>query len=1107
MATKQRCGLCNYTGYLALAAVLAICGGVFAAEKDQSGELTKYRFFQLKHITARQGRRYLGEAGVGTVSLHPKPNTLLVTGKASEMKKADSILKLVDSPHPFVIKALGPALQVGNIPDSNQITAELGDITVGTFRNPPPQGVGEEGNSAIIDVHNGTIFVIAPAEHLDRILKAIDKVQQEPVPSVAQPSGPNEPNIFAEVAQIPRPKGVIGAELDKITASLESGQTASTAEKAEPEDLFGKVARSLPEPTPPVEVKTTPSPTGQPEAPAEQQPIGIARPQNKELSAILQRLEELEAIVKGEPSPEQMPAVVEEPNRPSAVTAPVRTYEPPPIPQGDAMLEVQLPEKLPLVDLLGLVGEYLGLDYMYDPANVKGDVVLKLHGKLRGKVRVKDLYPLLQNVLKSKNLVMTRAGNFVTIVPKGQELDADPVLIYDSKGQVQYGDVVVSRIFHLKHIDVASAKNLLAGMKLGININDSMAQAGTIIVTDYAHRMDRVETLLRMVDVPGEKKQFRFRQLKYTMAKNLATKVKSLAEQLGTISITVSAPPKARTTTGRTSRTTTRRPTTTTAKPTTTPKPTRESVYIEADERTNRILMIGLKHQLDLVSSLIDTLDVAQQDLRSLRLYEIQYVGADEVQQKLQELGIISRSRTTSRTPTSRGRITSQPGQTRTTTPQTTRTITATATGTTTAGGALAEEPQVVIIEATNSLLVNATPEQHAQIATIIGYVDSETLEQAIPYEIYPLENQKPSELAQVLEKLVQETIKDETGKVERTIRRREEDIVIVPDDNTFSLIVYASHKNQKWISKLIKTLDKRRPQVLIDVTLVEVSRTDLFDLDLQLASKFPRMEAGGTMDVVGAITTPFLSKKSKEVYSAPKFGPAQGFYSDDRIQALLTAMQTKNYGRVLAKPKILVNDGQPGTIKTTDTTNVKIEDLVVPQQGNAQISTRFQSYQAGITLTITPNISEGDLLLLDIMLDRTDFGETPEAGSPPNTTSSNITTTVTVPNGRTIILGGLVKLNQVKGGTKVPLLGDVPIIGGLFRSTSNTDRESKLYIFVKANILRPADTLAGLPELERISERNRQAFESFEEQFQSYEDWPGIKPKPMEPLKVLDAE
>jgi type II secretory pathway component GspD/PulD (secretin) len=119
-------------------------------------------------------------------------------------------------------------------------------------------------------------------------------------------------------------------------------------------------------------------------------------------------------------------------------------------------------------------------------------------------------------------------------------------------------------------------------------------------------------------------------------------------------------------------------------------------------------------------------------------------------------------------------------------------------------------EPQVVVVEPTNSLLVNATAEQHVQIATIISYVDSEMQEEEIPYKIYPLENQSPEHLATILEPLVQETVLDKEGKIEQVVKKQEDQITIVPDPNTFSLIVYASKKNQVWIGDLIERLDKR---------------------------------------------------------------------------------------------------------------------------------------------------------------------------------------------------------------------------------------------------------------------------------------------------------
>ncbi|MHC4518143.1 MAG: type II secretion system protein GspD, partial [Planctomycetota bacterium] len=539
-------------------------------------------------------------------------------------------------------------------------------------------------------------------------------------------------------------------------------------------------------------------------------------------------------------------------------------------------------------------------------------------------------------------------------------------------------------------------------------------------------------------------------------------------------------------------------------------------VYLDADERTNRILMIGVGEQLGLVDDLVDALDVEQQDLRSMKLYRIRHVDAEEVRTKLEELGIITRIPETMAST----RITGGPrttGQTAAAQAAAARAAAAVAASTTATGEISeegpVEEPQVVVVESTNSLLVNATPEQHVQIETIISYVDSETLEDEIPYKVYPLENSSPDHLATVLQSLIQETTenKDAEGKVTETVtKRREDEIAIVPDPNTYSLIVYGSKKNQEWISDLIKKLDKRRPQVLIDVTLVEITESDEFHYDLNVVASDP--DLGTTSSVTPPPASPDVLGETLQVAS----GALTAFYGDEHIQALLEAVQSKSYGRVLAKPKVLVNDNEPGMIKTTDTTYVLTTSSIPVSGGGAgqdttliQTAEEYTPYEAGITLDITPHISEGDLLRLDISLVRSDFIPTSgEAEKPPNTIASEVVTAVTVPDGSTIILGGLLKLNQTKGGSKVPILGDLPLIGGLFRNIDNSDRQSKLYVFVKAEIIRPVDSLTqGMEDLEQLSERNRLAFERHEQEFQDYQDWPGIKAKPVGPLKVLEAQ
>ena len=857
-----------------------------------------------------------------------------------------------------------------------------------------------------------------------------------------------------------------------------------------------------------------------------------------------------------------------------------KTNDTPPVvslANSDDVIELSLPEKIELTQLVDLVGEYLHLDCIYDPEKIKDHIImLKLHSNLRSEMRIRDLYSLLETVLKSRGFVMTRQeGNLVMIVPADEALNIDPEFIDPNSGTLQAGNMIVTRIFELQYVDVSSVTNLLQNMKLSVAVS-AIEETQTLFVTCYAYRMSRIEQMVNMIDRSGRPREFRFRQLKHTAAGTIAPKILKLAGELQNIPIVIASEEKESSPAISPASQRTRERTQSTQ------STSRQAVYLDTDERTNRILMIGYKEQLETVEGLIDVLDIPQQVLQVPGVYDIKYIQAKEALQKLQEARAIgqtdiprgqSRKIVSSAFPSADttddnilagephvvileatnqllvnagreqhaqikeflsyidimpedrrtleiykinyveaeevtrklgelGVIAAQSEQLSNITARTITENTATIM-TTNSTEAFLESPRVVVIEPTNSLMVNATPEQHDQITAIVEYIDCKT--EDIPYQFYPLENQSPEHLADVLRNLIQETVQDKEGKIVRTVTK-ENEIKIVPDPNTFSLIVYASKKNQEWIASLIEKLDKRRPQVLIDVALVEVSRTDEFDLDLQLATKWPKLQPGGQMSVVGSIVSPFVSGTG-EVFSSPKTGVAQGFYTDAHIQALLTAIQMKSYGRVLAKPKILVNDGQPGTIKTVDTTSVKIESIIIPEEGTQRTTTDFKEYEAGISLTITPNISEGDLLLLQVELDRTDFLQRPDTSVPPDTTTSNINTIVTVPDGRTIILGGLLKLNQTKGGAKVPLLGDIPLLGGLFRRTSNTDNESRLYVFLKANILRPDETVMGLSELENISEKNKAAFEMFEKESQKYEDWPGIRSKPMDPTKMLELD
>ncbi|AQT69635.1 Pullulanase secretion envelope PulD [Anaerohalosphaera lusitana] len=1125
---------------------------------------------KLINVPAKQAAEILKSLDIGQDVNDLTSNIILVTGQdAEDTRKAREVLKVIDSKRPYSFRKITSAEKAEQLPDFTAIEDEIGNIRIGTFTDPP---FGETSPLAIVDTHGDSLIVIAPEDLLGTIqskVKTALSEQQQAKEDADLPAAAEHPELVAALEKL-KDKQQADKKQDQPEKAVDEqpSQKKKTDEDFMQNELFAALAEAETaaetEPNKPArqsqqvvtEQKIVEAPAEDEAQQAEKQDEAQQNQESGPMPGIntdkVMDPTLLEALKKlaeqGRPQPdqqEQEPTQLEKQQPLDTETQPadedskivedIVQEEPSPRDRsGDTLDYLQqelseeelettltLPEKVELTALIELVGKQLGLNYIYDPVKIKGVVTLKLH---EGKIKVRDTYALLETVLKFRGFVMTRRGDLVTIVPEAEALAQDPAFRTPDDG-LRPGDVIATTIYKLDYVDTQSAAQLLQNMKLTVDIQQ-IPETNTLIITEYAYRINRVEKLLKMIDVPGKPKTFAYRQLKYTLAANLVTKLESLAEKLGSVTVTIS--PEASSPQQPAGRTPARRPT-----PQRRPQQRTanqggqqpvEGIYLDVDERTNRILMIGVEEDIDAVDDLIDALDVQKQDLREIRQYEIENVGAEEVQGTLSELGIISgtagqyggRSRTATRRTPARPQTNQRQPQ-----PQTTTT-----TGAGTGEDILSEEPQVVVLEATNSLLVNASPEQHEQVALVIAYVDAKLEKAANPYVIYSLENQKPEELATVLEKILDATSVEskgvaQEGGVQTEQQMEEEEVIIVPDEKSASLIVYANRKKQEQVAEMIEILDRLRPQVLIDVTLVEISKDETFNYDLELVSAFPDLDhTSGLLNNIGNTTTDdVLNDLNTNAWDRSNFldlrssgGRLDAFYADNQIQGLLTLIQEKGYGRVLAQPKILVNDNEEGVIDATNTIYVARTSSESSGGDNDFVAetTTFDEFESGINLTITPHISQGDLLRLELELDRSnqDPPSSSDENVPPGPKRANtIGTTVTVPNSSTIILGGILQLNQSKGTEKVPFLGDLPLVGGLFRGINNSDQQTKLYIFVKAHIVRPNQESTGLPDLENISKQKRDAFEDAEREFQEYQSWPGIEPEPVDPLKVLDAE
>lgn len=1264
-ATNRSGRMHRAAGWLMLFMVAA--AGLFAqSETDKT--VLRSRVYKLRNIESQTAKALLERLKIGTEYNTLSKDVLIVTSNQPlDLVKATGVVTLADKSEPVDIRPLLVPTAEMPAPKLEELAVRLKTLSLGTLEDAPPAGIT---NAAIVDTFEGTFIAIGTPTVLDAVEKAVSEWKAEKTSAAAKPAEPSAADSSKQEPASPaEPNTARSPSLTEIAGQI-FGDTEKSQTAAEP---------------------------NLPETPAVTEPEAELTEEQKAIAAVQRQVEEMEKAAQAEgtevddeglravleallktgleeqqksqsepvitPAKPSVPAQQEEKETPKPEPKNGKTVTAPALPKEKAETELELtitlPEEVEIEALLELVGKQLGLNYMYDPALIRGQkVMLKIHD---GKIKVGDLYALLESVLRFRGFVMTRRVNLVTIAKQDQVGSFDPTLRLPDE-PIQPGDVVVSSIFKLNHVNTTTVQNLLTQMKLGTAFTP-IPEAGTLIITDYAFRMDRIREVITMIDVEGTPKDFRFRQLKYMQASELVPKVKALSTQMQGVTVTVggqtaAAPPAAAVRTPQIDPAT-RRPITTQPTQPAQAAPAagaaaQEVVYLEADERTNRVLMIGYPNEIEIVNQLIDSLDVASYDLRFVKEYVIQYVEATDVVTVLNELGLarvtVGSSRqtqtTASRTTPQTMRQPVQPGQpqpaqqvvpqTQTTalsggtepyislraatnsllvnatdeqhkaielvishvdvlqkdqrtireyeiqfvdtqaildtladlgiiTPKTTSSQTATrsTTGTSTSRTAqqqqqavgmpaegiapmalptaegtereiLAQEPQIAVLAATNSLLVHATPRQHAAIALVIAHADRDISRLSAPYVVYSLENQESEVLAEVLNKLIKETVEEITGGTtsspDAKIQTKttgpamlpsgeEQRIKIIPDKDSRSIIVYANKRNQQWIGDLIRKLDEYRPQVLLDVTLVNITRDDEFKFDLELISRKGGFTPGGTsMTKLTPIVTPFPAGTVLEGTS--NYSASSAFYSDQHIQAMLNLLDKKNYGRVLAKPSILVKDNQEGIIKAENVIYVaepKV-DTITPATGASSTSTNvtFKDYTAGLTLTITPHIAAENLLQLKITLDRKDFaaGEdrtiTIEGNTytyPKNTTSSNIDTMSILPDGATIVLGGIESLNQGKTVNKVPILGDLPLIGTLFRGINEKDVQSRLYVFVKANIIRPGDELTGKSDIERISQKKRQAFEEFEAKFQGLQAVPGLKPNPIQPERVLEDD
>lgn len=272
--------------------------------------------------------------------------------------------------------------------------------------------------------------------------------------------------------------------------------------------------------------------------------------------------------------------------------------------------------------------------------------------------------------------------------------------------------------------------------------------------------------------------------------------------------------------------------------------------------------------------------------------------------------------------------------------------------------------------------------------------------------------------------------------------------VFVLADKSNNQVLVKAPARQQKQFAALIERIDLRRPQVYINAKIVAVTASDDFRLafETQVTNLF-----GEGIDINTAFGLSTLSSiGGAKTVSTGLSGLTAAVVRSSYVPIIINTLETTTDTRILSEPSLMVNDNEKAKIERVDQ-----QPTTTSNQGTATTTTSFAGYEdAGTDLEITPRIS-GSLVTLEIVANLSAFEGSGSGGIPPPRNKASIDNkAVTVPSDMTVVIGGITLATRTDTVRKIPLLGDIPLVGYLFRDTNKLARKTVLYIFITPRIV-----------------------------------------------------
>ncbi len=684
-------------------------------------------------------------------------------------------------------------------------------------------------------------------------------------------------------------------------------------------------------------------------------------------------------------------------------------------------IKLDFPENMEIKALVQYVSQRLGINILYDEQIGNRRVTIQTPQS----IPQDSLLGLLESALRMKGLALVdgEQPGWKRIVPAAN-LAAIALSPDETDQRLRAADAskttAVTRVFQLTHADAKQAEAAIKPFLTQPGANTlSLDSQRVLIVTDYMSNMPRLAQLVRLIDQPGQQVVIRVLTAQHQEAAGLAQEAQK------TMQAKLNAEARVRGS-GQPS----------------------DGVVILHHERTNQVVVVGPQNRVGEAIDLLESLDVSL-DLTP-HVYRFQVASPQRVDELAQELIGPVAAKTMYRS---------------------------------------------VADEDAKMLVVTATPQIHDRIESLKAELDVAAPESQSPIRIYKLVNATAADVLDTIRAIETDdglyaTVgpdatpapgqaplspqritpppapptaqglpatgprqpqppPDASGPAPHAVRSNR--ATVTADVNTNSIIVVADPQTQVIYERLIRVLDQRRPQVLIEITIATINTTDDFELGVDIAAAG---RAGATRLL--SLSSFGISDVAEDFTGAISIDPGRGFngavLESDIADVVIRALKTDTKANVLSAPKILVNDNATGTLTSVEEQPTEATTVT---QGNPTLTSFSGFVEAGTTISVTPHISDGDYLSLEYSISLNSFTGSGGDGIPAPRQTDSVESEVTVPDGHTIIVGGLTRKTFTQTVEAVPILGQIPLLKYLFSRTDQKDSQTTLFVFLRPVILR----------------------------------------------------